>query len=558
MVQANAQTNWIGRAILALVVAGAATGTHFLFPDTSAIPFTPDQLRGAELSLNTAYLEHMTSQSATAAASQRPVAAGDPLGGVSDAAQGFEFRAGTAVTRPLLTVAAAGFRTGFSFDGTDDRLRLNPGAAAPSNTTAFRWLGDTANWTWHFRHRQTGRDGTTRVLFDNANNTSANRGVSIWCASTNRYRVQVMRGTGSSYIYDYTSSGSIPCSIAGGDREITIIAAGASDGSFQACGTSAGSCVTETMTRTANALSPGLPNTEMIIGATSAGTSPCACDLGQISISRYVETAQEILNWRGYDPPYQSAGISLVRTSTTNGCGVNFCGVAFDFRSLTNGTSLFTDAACTVAAANAGDPIACAIPINDRGPNNRGHLGRNLIIDAAGDEPLYQGSNGASFDGVNDNWDFGPVSGSNIRLEHGISSSYFTLTTCDTTATGCHIMHNSAGIYFARTGSLYSSNPGSGAFCQLHTSGGAPFPDGSCDLPGGGATGSQECLYAYHSARSWTIAGSGAGSNTQDIAGNFQPIDMGDPAFALWRVNGFYRRFIMIDASVPTIAASCP
>src|SRR5882672_12646912 len=103
LVQANAQTNWIGRAILALVVAGAATGTHFLFPDTSAIPFTPDQLRGAELSLNTAYLEHMTSQSATAAASQRPVAAGDPLGGVSDAAQGFEFRAGTAVTRPLLT-----------------------------------------------------------------------------------------------------------------------------------------------------------------------------------------------------------------------------------------------------------------------------------------------------------------------------------------------------------------------------------------------------------------------------------------------------------------------
>src|SRR5882672_12464267 len=38
LVQANAQTNWIGRAILALVVAGAATGTHFLFPDSTVTP----------------------------------------------------------------------------------------------------------------------------------------------------------------------------------------------------------------------------------------------------------------------------------------------------------------------------------------------------------------------------------------------------------------------------------------------------------------------------------------------------------------------------------------
>jgi len=54
-----------------------------------------------------------------------------------------------------------------------------------------------------------------------------------------------------------------------------------------------------------------------------------------------------------------------------------------------------------------------------------------VVIDAAGDEPLYQGSNAPASTESMTNWDFGPVSGSNIRLEHGISSSYFTLTTCD-------------------------------------------------------------------------------------------------------------------------------
>jgi hypothetical protein len=511
------------------------------------VPFEPAQLPGAEFVLNTAYLFHASAQTASAAPSSHPAGAGSAVGTYADAANGHTLEALNASVQPVLITGVIGMRTGIQFTATTDVMQVDN-----SNTSIgpFSFFHQTGVFTFMTRVRIDANAGTSRAIIDNMNWSSANQGFTLACTNANVFQFQVAR-TGGLFVFNHTSAQA--CAVG---STYAVVARGNGNGgaTFRVCPagvTSLSGCSSAAIAY-GGGLGTGAPAGHLQFGRATGGGTHGNSTIGQTFIGRYALSDADVETWLAYDPEYDTT-TSLVRSSTSTGCGTNFCWGAYDFTLAA--TYGFQDTGCSTPVTTEGQAVACVININDSAGVSTypRHLNRWLRVDAAGDEPLYRGTTrGVEFDGTNDNYDFSSPS---IAMHAGIGASYLSATTCDDQTLGCHIAIASA--HWVRSGTDHSPS----AIHTIHTSPASDTPwNADQPLTNGGTAGSYECIWTVHDARNWLGAAQGqpAATGDRNLGGEFQIVSVGDNVIANWNHDGDYRRLIIINAYVPTIEARCP
>ncbi len=291
-------------------------------------------------------------------------------------------------------------------------------------------------------------DGTSMILLDSVQGTSANAGIYLEKTSGNKLALAIGRAPTASFMVNYTTTATF--AIADGWLPITItVPAGAGT----ATGTiTIGAKSPETFNVLAGAPAGTAAHANLEIGALS-GThgSPFNGSMSDLVIVNAVMSGADLTAFRAYNPARD--GSSIVTASNTSAATLlpsqlNFLQYWYDF---SDASHLWQDTANSVAVAVDTDPIRSA-----QNKSSALLLNRDAQANSTGTRPLYrtgiQNSLAAGkWDGVDDNLIF------ETDWQRGGAMTVFLVCNAPTINGHPHVMEASSTQYWTITGSTYAT-----------------------------------------------------------------------------------------------------
>jgi hypothetical protein len=330
--------------------------------------------------LDPANISTMKKENATTGAPNTAVTVdADPIGLIYDRGyHGFFATAQSDATRPILG-SDANMLSFITFNGTSQRLTV------PNTQKYLKLIQDAGSnpYCFMFWIKINAADGTNCVIADNSEfSTTANSGFSIYRSTLNKLVFKVNYSSGGNYKVNKSTTADLKAS--NGWTPVIIYSEGNGTNKLHI---QIGNAAEEL----ANVGAVGTTNdcfTNMFIGCNSNVSSFGSFSLGPFDMMNRIPTAEEIVNFKSYNPPRNS------RSWVVNTQEYNF----------NNSSKGFADLAKTI-------PITNGVAIRAWEPEVAsifGPLNRDLTTASAGVSPIWttnlqNGKAGLVFDGIDDN-----------------------------------------------------------------------------------------------------------------------------------------------------------